>query len=124
MTELPRSSKYLSRPQAAVTDDDREQLSDWLNQAYTNGHLSSEAFTARLDQLFAAEYLGELVPVVDGLPPEQTFDEPAIVEQTTPAAGRPGELGEARNAKSVTIAVVAGIAAVVVLVAILLLILF
>lgn len=126
MTDLPRSSKYLSRPQAPVTDADREQLSHWLNRAYTNGDLQNDVFTARLDQLFAAEHLGELVPVVEGLPPEQTFDQPAIIEETASAARRPGELGEARNAKPVTLAVVAvvGVAAAVVLLALLLMILF
>lgn len=121
MTELPRSSKYVSHPQALVTDADRDQLSHRLNNAYTSGQLEEANFTARLDQLFAAERLGELAPVVDGLPPEQTYDDPEIVHAGDGSdTDRPGELDQARSANRLSIAVVTGLAAIVVLLAILL----
>lgn len=123
--ELSRSSKYLSRPQALVTDDDRDQLNHRLNQAYTSGRLNEDDFTARLDQLFAAEHLGELVPVVEGLPPEQTYDEPEIVHSANNADGvQPGEVSQPRGGNRLSIGVVAALAVIVVLVVILLTVLF
>lgn len=121
MSEVSRSSKYRSRPQAPVDDHERDQLSQRLNAAYTGGRLSDEEFTARLDQLFAAEHLVELIPVVDGLPPQQTYDDPDVLDGTTGSGTvPPGELKPARNATRLTITVVAGLALVVVVLAILL----
>lgn len=120
---MPRSSKYRNRPQAPVDDHERDHLSQRLNEAYTSGRIDESDFTSRLDQLFAAEHLVELIPVVDGLPPEQTYDDPEVVDGTTGAGtAPPGELGPARDATRLTVTVVAGFAAIAVVLAILALI--
>lgn len=119
-SDLPISSPYRSTPEAPVSDAEREQLNARLNTAYAAGHLEEDDYRARLDQLFAARSLGELVPVVQGLPPLQTYDTPAMVASTN---GRPGELSEARPAGRVMATVVAGVVGLVVLVAILLVLL-
>ena len=49
-------------------------------------HLDADDYQARLDTLFAAQRMGQLVPVVEGLPPLQTYADPAIVAATS--AGR------------------------------------
>jgi hypothetical protein len=121
VSELPISSPYRSRPDAPVTDAEREQLSARLNTAYTDGRLDADDYQARLDTLFAASTLGQLVPVVDGLPPATTYDSPAIVGQGT---GTPGELSEARDARGVSLGVIMAVAAVIVILAILFLVLF
>ena len=121
MSELPISSPYRSRPDAPVTDAEREQLSARLNTAYTDGRLDADDYQARLDTLFAASTLGQLVPVVDGLPPATTYASPAIVGQGT---GTPGELSEARDARGVSLGVIVAVAAVIVILAILFLVLF
>ena len=121
MSELPISSPYRSRPDAPVTDSEREQLSARLNTAYADGRLDPDDYQARLDALFAASTLGQLVPVVDGLPPAPTYDSPAIV---APSGGTPGELSPARQANGVSLGVVVGVAAAVVVIAILFLLLF
>lgn len=121
MSELPISSPYRSRPDAPVSDSEREQLSARLNTAYADGRLDADDYQSRLDTLFAASTLGQLVPVVDGLPPAPTYDSPAIV---APTGGTPGELSEARNARRVSLAVVVGLVALVVLVVVLLVVLF
>lgn len=95
MSDLPISSKYRSTPDAAVTEDERNDLTERLNAAFTRGDLDDEEYRQRLDALYAAHRLGELVPVVDGLPPRQTYYAPAIVEQSS---GQPGELEPSRSA--------------------------
>jgi hypothetical protein len=120
-SNLPISSPYRSTPELPVTDAEREQLNGRLNAAYTDGKLDADDYQARLDVLFAAHKLGQLVPVVEGLPPLQTYDSPAMVAST---GGQPGELSEARAANGVSPLLVGGIAAAIVVVAILFLLLF
>ena len=120
MSELPISSPYRSKPDAPVTDAEREQLSARLNTAYADGRLDADDYQARLDTLFAASTLGQLIPVVDGLPAAPTYDSPAIVAAT---GGTPGELSAARNARGVSLGVIVGVTAVIVIIAILFLVL-
>ena len=119
--ELPRSSPYRSTPDAPVTETERDQLSSRLNAAYTAGTMDADDYRARLDALFAAHRMGELVPVVEGLPPLQTYADPAIVAAA--AGGPPGEVSQARSANGVALIAVGGVAALVVLIAILLVLL-
>lgn len=119
MSNLPISSPYRSTPDAAVTDSDREQLTSRLNAAFTAGALAQDDYQLRLDVLYAAEKLGQLVPVADGLPPLQTYDDPANIT----SGGQPGELSQARSGHRLTLVVVAALAAVIVLLAILTLLL-
>jgi hypothetical protein len=121
VSELPISSPYRSTPDAPVTDDVRNQLSAQLNSAYTDGAIDGDDFRSRLDALFAARRLGDLVPVVQGLPPLQTYAAPAIVAG---AGGRPGELAAPRDASRLALvtggAVVGAVILIVILLAILL----
>ena len=119
-SNLPISSPYRSTPDAPVTDAERDRLNARLNAAYTAGTLEQEDYQARLDRLFAAKRLGELVPVVEGLPPLPTYSNPAIV---TSSGGQPGELSESRPPGRLTAVVVGGVAAAILLVAILLVLL-
>ena len=116
-SNLPISSPYRSTPDAPVTETERDQLSSRLNVAFTEGTINQDDYQARLDQLFAAQKLGQLVPVVDGLPPLQTYESPAIIT----SGGQPGQLAESKGANHLTLMVVGGVAAIVVLIAILLL---
>lgn len=117
--ELPISSRYRSRPDDPVTEDERARLSDRLNEAFTDGALAEEAYRTRLDVLFAATRLGELVPVVEGLPASPTHEVPAIVAQQ----GRPGELSQARRPGLLVVGVVGGVVLAVALIALLLVLL-
>jgi hypothetical protein len=119
--ELPISSPYRSTPDLPVGDSEREQLSARLNTAYADGKLDADDYQARLDALFAASTLGQLVPVVDGLLPAATYDSPAMV---APSGGTPGEVSEARDANGVSLGLIVGIAAAIVIIAILFLVLF
>ena len=103
-----------------MTDAERDQLNSRLNAAFTAGALDAEEYQARLDTLFAAQRLGQLVPVVQGLPPLQTYSDPAIVAG---AGGRPGEVSPARSATGVALVAVGGVLVVVLLIAVLLVIL-
>jgi len=120
VSNLPISSPYRSTPDAPVTEEERNQLSSRLNAAFAEGSLDAEDYQNRLDRLFAAQRLGELIVVVDGLAPLQTYDSPAIVAST---GGRPGELADARSGTHLSLVTVTAVAGVVVLVAILLLVL-
>ena len=118
--ELPISSPYRSTPDVAVSDTERDQLNSRLNGAFEAGLLGAEDYQGRLDGLFAARTLGELVPVVTGLPPLQTYNDPALVDSS---GGRPGELSPARSANRLTLVVVAGVSGAVLLLVLLLLVL-
>lgn len=118
--ELPISSPYRSTPDVPVSDAERDQLNSRLNDAFEAGKIDAEDYQGRLDQLFAARTLGELVPVVTGLPPLQTYGDPALVTST---GGRPGELSPARSGTQLALVTAAGIAAVVLLVGLLVLVL-
>ena len=119
-SNLPISSPYRSTPDAPVTDAERDRLNARLIAAYTAGTLAQEDYQARLDLLFAAKRLGELVPVVEGLPPQPTYSSPAIVASSS---GQPGELSESRPPGRLTAAVVGGLAAAILIIAILLVLL-
>ncbi len=119
-SNLPISSPYRSTPDAPVTEAERDRVTARLNAAYTAGTVDQDDYQARLDLLFAATRLGELVPVVEGLPPLPTYSSPAIVASS---GGQPGELSESRPPGRLTAVVVGGVAAVVLLIAILLVLL-
>ena len=103
-----------------MTDNERNRLSTRLNAAYEAGSLDSDDYRARLDTLLAAQRLGQLVPVVEGLPPLQTYTDPAIVAGNN---GQPGEVSVARSATSLAVLVVGGVLGLIAVIAILLVIL-
>lgn len=94
MNNLPISSKYRSTPDLPIPDAEREALVSRLNRAFADGVVGSDVYRANLDHLFAARTLGELVPIVESLPPEPTHEQPAVVHQEAPVG--PGELVPAR----------------------------
>jgi len=120
VSNLPISSPYRSTPDVPVSEAERNQLNSRLNAAFTAGTLDQDDFQVRLDRLFAAQKLGELVPVVEGLPPLETYATPAIVGAGTT---EPGQLVAGRNSAKLALAVIAGVVALVILIAILLVIL-
>ncbi len=119
-SDLPISSPYRSTPTRPVDAGERDRLSTRLNAAFEAGTLDPEEYRSRLDQLFAAQTLGELVPVVEGLPPLRTHDAPALV---TRGQGRAGELAPARSGRGLGLVVVGGIAGGVLLLVLLVLLL-
>ncbi|MGD7704796.1 DUF1707 SHOCT-like domain-containing protein [Microlunatus sp. Y2014] len=117
--ELPISSPYRSTPDAPVTDEERASIGERLNEAYATGTLDELDYRSRLDNLYAARRLGELVPVVSGLPPLPTYPTPEIVAQL----GRPGELASTDRRGSRVAAYAVGTVAVALLVVIVLVLL-
>jgi hypothetical protein len=115
-SNLPISSPYRSTPDAPVTTAERDRLSARLNAAFADGALEQDDYRARLDRLFAATKLGELVPVVDGLPPLPTYENPAFVQNP---GGQPGELTAGRPSARFSLVVLAVVAMVILLIAIL-----
>ncbi|SDB99530.1 protein of unknown function [Raineyella antarctica] len=92
MSNLPVPYRYRSTPEKPVTDQEREELTARVNEAYTDGKLDDEQYRAHLDRVFAARTLGDLVPVVQVVGDAPSYREPAIVAQDGTAA--PGELAE------------------------------
>lgn len=120
--DLPISSKYRSTPNEPVSEAERSQLSEQLNAAFTAGRIDQSTYSELLDQVFAAQRLGDLAGVVEVLGKPPTHAVPAIVAQE--AGGRPGELAETRTpAARSTIALVGGMAAVALLAIVVLLLL-
>lgn len=120
MSNLPISSRYRSTPHLPVTDEERNGIVARLNEAYTDGRVDPDAYQRLLDVAFGARTLGELVPVVEVLPPVATYAEPGVVAQT----GRPGELTEPRAPRPAVVAGVVGVGvAALILVVVLLMLL-
>jgi hypothetical protein len=115
-SNLPISSPYRSTPDAPVTDAEREQLTSRLNAAFTDGKLEQDDYQFRLDQRFAATRMGQLLPVVEGLPPMPTYSNPEIVAS---AGGQPGELDDTRSASRFALLLIAVLVVAVVLIALL-----
>ena len=94
MTNLPPSSKYLQRSEDAVDDTEREHLTRRLNDAFEDGRLDQETYMAKLETVYSAKNLGELVPVVEDLPAARDLvPTGAEMPKTVPA----GELNQPRN---------------------------
>lgn len=119
LPDLPPSSRYRSAPQRPIEEAEREQLNARLNEAFAAGELEEDGYQQRLDQLYSARTLGDLVPVVSGLP-APIADTPAIAAST---GGRPGELAELRPPARRTLALIAGLVAVPVVLLIVLVVL-
>jgi hypothetical protein len=120
-SNLPISSPYRSTPEAPVTEAEREQLSSRLNAAFTDGKLEQDDYQFRLDQLFAATRMGQLLPVVEGLPPLSTYESPEIVAG---AGGEPGQLADTRSAGRFALLLIAVLVVAIVLIAILFVVVF
>lgn len=108
MSNLPISSKYRSTPTQPVDDAEREDLTARLNDSFGKGDLPAEQYQAMLDQIYAAQTLGELVPVVEHLPVKQTYNSPAIVAQSGPAPGELTQHVSANRAGLVAAGVITG----------------
>lgn len=93
MSNLPISSKYRSQPARPVDEAEREDLTKRLNDAFTSGDIDDDSYRTLLDELYGAQTLGELVPVVEHLPAKQTYSDPEMVRQQTSTA--PGDLAPA-----------------------------
>ena len=115
-SNLPISSPYRSTPEAPVTEAEREQLSSRLNAAFTDGKLEQDDYQFRLDQLFAATRMGQLLPVVEGLPPMPTHANPEIVAS---GGGEPGQLTDTRSASRFALLLIAVLVVAIVLIAML-----
>lgn len=120
MSDLPISSPYRSRPDEPVTEEERNRLNRRLTDAFSAGTLDEDDYNRRLDLLWSAKRLGELVPVVTGLPPAPTYDQPAIV---TGSQGTPGTLAPTRSGVPMTLMLGGGVAVIVLLVVIIVLVL-
>ena len=95
MDNLPISSKYRSRPLEPLDDTEREQLAERLNAEFASGGIDTDDYRTMLDQVFAAQTLGEVAGVVAKLPAKDTFAVPAVIESGSTA---PGELMPAKSA--------------------------
>lgn len=120
VTELPISSPYRSTPGVPVSEQERNRVSERLNVAFTEGSIDTDDYNQRLNTLWSAATLGELVPVVEGLPPSATYAQPGIV--STGSGGQPGQLTAPRSGVPLTLAVGAGVVLVVLLLLIVLVI--
>ncbi len=113
MEKLPETSKYVARADEAVTDQDRATINQQLNQMLEEGKMDEFEYRNKLDVLYQASTLGELVPVVEKLPAPQTYSEPAIVKQT--GSLKPGELAPVNPAVNGILLAAGGIGVLVIL---------
>lgn len=110
MHELPPSSKYLAAASEPVDDAEREQMSTRLGDAYAAGVLDEEAYRSALDEVFAAERLGDLAGVAAMLPAKPVYETPAMVAESTarpPGQVSPGGRGQLFFALGASVALLA-----------------
>jgi hypothetical protein len=116
VNELPPSSRFVARAGEPVTDADRSEINARLNDAFSAGTIDEETFHRDLDTLYAAGTLGDLAPVVAGLPARAAYEVPQIIEQNKQSNPPPGELAPARSmSPAMTAGLVGGVAVLVVL---------
>lgn len=115
---MPPSSKYHQQAGAPVSDEERSDLAERLGEEYTSGRLDDDAYRGHLDRVFAAGTLGELVPVVEALPPKVTHHTPAIAQHV--GSGRPGEVTQSRNVLPATFWASIGAVGLILVIAVLL----
>lgn len=87
MSSLPPSSKYLQQSNADVDETEREALTRRLSDAFTDGRLEQDEYMAALDVVYAAQRLGELVPVIEKLP-AVAVEVPNLVQTSGAPAGQ------------------------------------
>ena len=87
MSSLPPSSKYLQQASADVDDTEREALTKRISDAFADGRLGQDDYMASLDVIYAAQHLGELVPVVEKLP-AMAVEVPNLVQTSGSPAGQ------------------------------------
>ncbi len=92
MSQLSPVPADRSRP---VASDQRDDLSGRLNAAYESGDLPLERYQELLGQLFDAHNVGELEPVILGLPDRYRVDTPKGASSGVDLA--PGEVNEAQK---------------------------
>lgn len=84
---LPPSSKYLQRRADPVDDTERESITQRLNGAFADGRITHDEYAEAMDVVYAAQSLGDLVPVIEKLP-APVDNTPAIVGQGSLPAGQ------------------------------------
>lgn len=84
---LPPSSKYLQRPGDPIDEAERASITKRLNDAFADGRITHDEYAVALDSVYAAQHLGDLVPVMEKLP-AAVENVPAIVEQGKVPAGQ------------------------------------
>ncbi len=92
MTGLPIERHYERDPARPITDEQRDELTAKLSDAYTKGEISIETYQIGLDSLYDARSQGELVPVIRALPERLQADLPAVVDDAPKV--RPGYVDE------------------------------
>lgn len=107
MPDLPLSSKYRTNPQGAVDDDERAELTERLSAEYTAGRIDQDDYLAKLDVIYNAQTLGDLVPVVSALPPRSTHGVPDIVLKGKGTV--PGTVNRSKNLTPLVAGATAGL---------------
>lgn len=75
-----------------VSDADRARIADVIGDAYAEGRLTREEYEERLTTAMGARTAADLVPVVDGLPPDAVAAAlaPLVGVDVTPRQSAPG----------------------------------
>ena len=114
MSSLPPSSKYLQQASAAVDDTEREVLTKRISDAFTDGRMGQDDYMAALDVIYAAQQLGELVPVIERLP-AVAVEVPNLVQTSGAPAG---QVSPSRNVLVPALLVTGGILALLMILAV------
>jgi len=114
MSSLPPSSKYLQQASAAVDDAEREVLTKRISDAFADGRMGQDDYMAALDVIYAAQQLGELVPVIERLP-AVAVEVPNLVQTSGAPAG---QVSPSRNVLVPALLVTGGILALLMILAV------
>ncbi len=118
VSNLPMSSPYRSQPDKPVTETVREDFTQRLNDAFTEGDVPQDEYRVMLDGVYAADTYGQLAPIAERLPVKQTYQQPGIV--ATESTSAPGEVTPHREQLGLSLWVMAGAAVALLIVALIL----
>ncbi len=95
-----------------ASDADRERVAEALREAYAEGRLTAEEHSERVDSVYAAKTLGELVPLTRDLPSHGDLHgeapQPVSMSKPAPVRGPAGGEPPARSEDPKLIAVFGG----------------
>jgi hypothetical protein len=101
-----------------ASDADRERVADVLREAFAEGRLDAEEHAERLEAVYAAKTMGDLVPLTKDLPdaqapgaapaPSETYSAPAVSDKLVAIFGGAERKGRFRTGRGFTAVAIFG----------------
>lgn len=106
--DVARAGEASGNAELRASDADRERVAEALREAYAEGRITSEEHSERVDAVYAAKTLGELVPLTRDLPSHSATHQSMPTGTASRAQPRPGPAALSRTEPQAMLAVFGG----------------